>query len=208
MVRSVVSKVMWLGRATVFLVGLAVILAVIFGVASMAFAANGDPWRLGRTNVATAITSLGGKLGVNGPMVRITNNNNGTNDTALSLNVQSGEAPMRVNSNTRVDSLNADLLDGQDASGFAQATTNAFVRNSTYRAEDPDSAGTLRSDGTHVISKSCDTGDRLLAGGPANVRNTSTLLESFLSSTTTWSARINNNGLEDNWTVVVLCADQ
>jgi hypothetical protein len=32
---------------------------VVLRVATMAFAANGDAWRLGRNNVATAITRLG-----------------------------------------------------------------------------------------------------------------------------------------------------
>ena len=36
MVRSAASKVMWVGRATVFVVGLAVIMALLFGVATMA----------------------------------------------------------------------------------------------------------------------------------------------------------------------------
>jgi hypothetical protein len=35
------------GRATVFLVGLTVILALVFGVASMALDANGVPFTLG-----------------------------------------------------------------------------------------------------------------------------------------------------------------
>jgi hypothetical protein len=93
MIRSAVSKVMWVGRATVFLVGLAVILALVFGVAAMAFANNGDPWRLGQNNVATAITVLGGAAGVDGPMVRLTNNNAGTDDTALSLVFTRGSLP-------------------------------------------------------------------------------------------------------------------
>ena len=66
MVRSAVSKVMWVGRATVFLVGLSVILALLFGVASAAFGSNGDALKLGQGNVATKLTALGGKLGVNG----------------------------------------------------------------------------------------------------------------------------------------------
>jgi hypothetical protein len=118
MIRSVVSKLMWVGRATVFMVGLAVILALMFGVGSMAFAANGQSWILGQPNVATAITSLGGAGGVNGPMVRITNNDADANDTALDLRVQAGEAPMRVNSATKVASLNADRLDGLDSGAF------------------------------------------------------------------------------------------
>jgi hypothetical protein len=122
MIRSAASKVMWVGRATVFLVGLAVILALLFGVASMAFAGNGDPWRLGQNNVATAITSLGGAAGVNGPMVRLTNNDGGTNDTALTLNVQSGEPPMAVNSPTKVTDLNADQIDGLNSTDFVQGS--------------------------------------------------------------------------------------
>ena len=46
MVRSVVSKLMWVGRATVFLVGLAVILALVIGLASAAVADGRD--RIGK----------------------------------------------------------------------------------------------------------------------------------------------------------------
>lgn len=56
MLRSAAAKVMWVGRATVFMVGLAVILAVVFGVASMAFAGNGDAFKLGRNNTASALS--------------------------------------------------------------------------------------------------------------------------------------------------------
>jgi hypothetical protein len=48
MVRSVAKKVMWVGRATAFLLGLAVILALVFGAASTALGANGDFFKLGR----------------------------------------------------------------------------------------------------------------------------------------------------------------
>ena len=122
MLRSAVSKVMWVGRATVFLVGLAVILALMFGAASAALGANGQAWILGQSNVATAITSLGGAGGVDGPMVRLTNNDADANDTALDLRVQSGEAPMRVNSPTKVTNLNSDQLDGKDQSAFADVS--------------------------------------------------------------------------------------
>jgi hypothetical protein len=40
--RSAASKAMWVGRATVSVVGLAVIMALVLGVASAAFGANGD----------------------------------------------------------------------------------------------------------------------------------------------------------------------
>jgi hypothetical protein len=115
MIRSALSKVAWVGRTASMVFGLALVLALVLGVASMAFGANGQAWILGQGNVATAITSLGGAEGVNGPMVRLTNNNADANDTALDLRVQEGEAPMRVNSAKRVPNLNADRLDGKHA---------------------------------------------------------------------------------------------
>jgi hypothetical protein len=139
MLRNAVSKVMWVGRATVFMVGLAVIVALVLGAASMAFAGNGDPWRLGQTNTATAITSLGGTSGVDGPMVRLTNNNSGTDDTALSLNVQGGEPPMTVNSSTKVAKLNADQLDGKGASEIG---VNGLEEIFSQSAEDSNSSKT------------------------------------------------------------------
>jgi hypothetical protein len=48
--------------------------------------------------------------------MQVVNNNADANDSALSLSVQSGEAPMRVNSGTKVTNLNADKLDGMDSS--------------------------------------------------------------------------------------------
>lgn len=115
MIKSVAKKVTWMGRATVFLVGLAVILALVFGVASAAFGATGGTFILGKTNVATLITRLAGPDGVNGAMFEVQNINTGADDTALSLKVQAGEAPMRVNSDEVVTNLNADTVDGKHA---------------------------------------------------------------------------------------------
>ena len=95
--RTLVGKVMWVGRAAIFLVGLSVILALIFGVASTALGANGNPFLLGRKNVATSVSTLL-KKGA-GP--------------ALRLSVGSGP-PLAVNSSAKVTNLNADTIDGQD----------------------------------------------------------------------------------------------
>ena len=48
MLRNTASKVMSVGRTTVFLVGLAMIRALIFGVATTAMGANGNPFLLGK----------------------------------------------------------------------------------------------------------------------------------------------------------------
>ncbi len=98
MLRSAASKVMWVGRATIFLVGLAVILALVFGVASTVSAHTGNKgfFHLGHKNVSKAVSTLV-KQGP-GP--------------ALSLMVQSGQPPLKVNSSGKVANLNADRLDG------------------------------------------------------------------------------------------------
>ncbi len=122
-----------------FLVGLAVILALMFGLASAAFGANGQAWILGNPNVATAITKLAGAAGVNGPMLQLINNNAGANDTALDLRVQAGEAPMRVNSTRKVANLNADRIDNREASSFANGTGG--VANNADKLDGKDSTG-------------------------------------------------------------------
>ena len=116
MIKSALGKVMWLGRATVFLVGLAVILALVVGVASTAFGANGGNFILGSlNNSATAITKLTGTVG-GGPALQVSNPSTATGSTALDLQVATGKAPMKVNRTTKVTNLNADAVDGRDGS--------------------------------------------------------------------------------------------
>ena len=90
---------MWVGRATVFMAGLAVILALVLGVATTALGANGKPFVLGKSNVAEAVSTLVRRRP--GP--------------ALRLEVGEGQPPTKVGSNARVNDLNADLVDGLSA---------------------------------------------------------------------------------------------
>ena len=203
MVRSVASKVAWVGRATIFFVGLAVVLAVVLGLASAALAGTevGDAFNLGKTNTVNRISQLVGST--DNPMLRVDNNNVGTGATALTLQVEPGQAPMKVNSSTQVSNLNADLVDGRSAS--------SFVANSTYRlGQGQERAGTQLGDGSKVLSQSCLAGDRLLSGGPASVNVNTDVLDSFATDTNMWQARINDSAVSggDSFTVVVLCADQ
>jgi hypothetical protein len=201
MVRSVVSKVMWVGRATVFLVGLAVILALVFGAASAALGANGQAWILGQPNVATAITSLGGTGGVDGPMVRLTNSDADANDTALDLRVQSGEAPMRVNSERRVANLNADQLDGVDSA--------RFIRWASIYERDLETTGGAGPNETATAAVGCDSGDTILSGGFTNMDNGTHLIGSFTGAGTGGSHFVQwrNNATVDTVRILVKCAD-
>lgn len=56
MLKSVANKVMWVGRVTVFLIGLATILVLLFWVASAALWASGEPSVLGESGLASGIT--------------------------------------------------------------------------------------------------------------------------------------------------------
>lgn len=116
MLRSTIRKVAWVGRTTSTVFGLALILALIFGVATMALGANGKPFLLGKKNVATAVSTLV-KKGA-GP--------------ALSLKVGSG-APLAVNSSKKVTNLNADQVDGKDSRTFGayMATSHDIIASCT-----------------------------------------------------------------------------
>jgi hypothetical protein len=80
--------------------------ALFFAMGGTAMAATGGTFLLGKSNSATATTSLSNSAG-----------------TALSLSSKSGTAPLSVNKNkTKVGYLNSDLLDGLDSTAFAPAS--------------------------------------------------------------------------------------
>src|SRR5918995_7347997 len=120
MVGRVAKKVAWVGRTASMVFGLAVILALVVGVASTAFGANGGNFILGSlNNSATAITKLTGTVGGN-PALRVSNPSTATGSTALDLQVATGKAPMKVNSTTKVANLNADTVDDKSANSLSR----------------------------------------------------------------------------------------
>jgi hypothetical protein len=126
MIWSAASKVMRVGRTTVFLVGLAMILAVVFGVASSAFGANNDNFILGvLTNTATDTTRLSGKVS-GGPALQVTNLKTDAGSKGLQLNVADNKPPLAVNATAgKATNLNSDKLDGLEASAFLKANQKA-----------------------------------------------------------------------------------
>ncbi len=147
MLRSTAIKIAWVGRTASMVFGLALVLALVVGVASTALGANGQNFILGKlNNAATSVTGLVGN--VNGAAMKVSNPNAGADDTALSLSVQAGEAPMRVNSGVRVANLNAaragiadsavsaanaqnaDKVDGRHATDLIRVASAKSVNNS------------------------------------------------------------------------------
>jgi hypothetical protein len=125
MVRTMFHRVMLVGKAAVFTAGMAMLLALVFGVATTALGATGGNFILGKANVASAVSKL--TAGISGSALQVVNNGAGT---ALDLRVGSPTtppadktvAPMKVDSQARVANLNADELDGKDFSSFAPST--------------------------------------------------------------------------------------
>ena len=155
MLKTAASKVMWVGRATVFLVGLAVILALVVGMATMAFAANGNNFVLGvLNNSATAITKLTGNVSGK-PALQVSNPNTGAGSKALQLDVAEGKAPLTVNATAgKATNLNSDKLDGLDSSEIG---VNGWERVSVSSA--------LNSDSPKAATATCPSGKVVVGTG-------------------------------------------
>jgi hypothetical protein len=182
MIGSMVSKVMWVGRATVFVVGLAVIVALLFGVATTALGANGDFFELGRSNSASAVSVLD-KSGT-GP--------------ALRLEVGNGK-PLAVDSSAKVDNLNADRVDGKNSSALMPAKT--------YVVEHEESIVPP----TNAISRAilCDDGDMPISGGFGSLDAESQIISSTridLGDEDVWLVAVRSTG-SDTFMVRAVCTD-
>jgi hypothetical protein len=124
MLKNVGSKVAWVGRTASMVFGLALVLALVVGVASTALSATGANFIFGRTtNTAETPTALVSTLADAAKSALIVTNRSG--GPALELRVGYQVAPMKVNSNKVVTNLNADTLDGKDESAFLGKTETA-----------------------------------------------------------------------------------
>ncbi len=93
MLRSVAGKVMWVGRATVFVVGLVVTLALVLGAATTAMGATGGNFILGKANAATTVSKLTASIA--GPALTLVNQSTEAAATALNISVASARRPSR-----------------------------------------------------------------------------------------------------------------
>ncbi len=164
--RSVARKTLSVVKGAALFGGAVVTLALVFGVASTALGANGEPWLLGKAdNTATRLTALVSDIAnPNQAALQVRNSGDGP---ALDLRVGtpgSGPAaktvaPMRVNSQVNVANLNADQLDGNHASDFLGS--GVVVRT---EEDDLDDADTSATD-----TALCEDGEVATGGGAAIV---------------------------------------
>jgi hypothetical protein len=197
---SVVKKVMFVGRATVFMVGLAVILALTVGLASTALAGTGvgAPFNLGQTNTVDAISKLVGSVA--GPSLQIDNNSTNAAATALDLQVEAGKAPMKVSANAgKATNLDADKVDGKDSSAFVP--TELYVEKDTF---------IVSKGATGVFSAFCDPGDVAISGGYGiQFEDSSVIAQSRPDAfEERWLVELNTGPVVgENLAVYVRCAD-
>jgi hypothetical protein len=124
--KEIFSKMIWVGRPAATVFGLALVLALVFGVATTVWSATGGNFILGKANVATTASKLTASIA--GPALTLVNNSTGTAATALNISVASGKSPLKVNATAGMaTNLNADKVDGKSASDFAPAYKRTVV---------------------------------------------------------------------------------
>ena len=82
MLRTAAKKIAWVGRTVSMVFGLALVVALVLGIATMALAAvPGDPFKLGQVNrINNALTTLIGSR--SGAMLAIDNDSTAANARA------------------------------------------------------------------------------------------------------------------------------
>ena len=200
--RNVLYGAMRLGKATIFAVGLAVVVAVVLGISSKALAGTGvgAVFNLGQTNSVDALSRLVGST--TGPLLRIDNGND--TGSALQLLVEPKRPPLTVNADAgKAVNLSADELDNKDSS--------AFFTGATYR--NTRSALGVPAPGTNQSYVQCDgPEDSALGGGYSDLAEETNITESspFVApeaNTDGWEFRwLDNNPTTDAWGMEVVCA--
>jgi hypothetical protein len=150
------------------------VVAVVLGTGT-AYAANGGVFRLGRSNSATATTTLTNSHG-----------------TALKLNSKAGQPSLQVNRNAKVPSLNSDLLDGIDSGSFARVTTVGSIVGTGF----VDNGGTPDPTDDAVIALAvCPAGSQVVGGGGGDFTDDGTLYFSGPDAGDAWLVVSSTAGL-------------
>ncbi len=134
---------------------------VLTGGGAAAYAANGGSLLIGRSNSATATTTLTNTRGI-----------------PLKLVAKPGYPPLTVNSTTTVPYLSADRLDGLSSGSFALASgqTGSVTGGSDWYDWNDD--GTANpADGVVISWADCPAGTQLTGGGNDNLTTGFTFID-------------------------------
>lgn len=156
--RSTASKLMWVGRTAATVFGLALVLALVLGVATMALAAGpGDPFKLGKLNAIDAVSRLKGSVG--GAMLVVDNDSSEPRASALKLLVEEERSPLTVNATAgKAHNLNADKLDGKSEADFYAAGSKVADSEHADQADNADQLDGLSLWGTEQDMLASESG--------------------------------------------------
>jgi hypothetical protein len=151
MIRSALGKVLWMARATSTIVGLAIMLALVLGVASAGIGATGGNFILGKANSAGAGSKLTASIA--GPALQLVNQSTASGASALGLTVASGKPPLKVNAAAgKATNLNADRLDGLDSARLVEARGDVNGNSANFRGALEHSEGSsFLNTGFHTV---------------------------------------------------------
>jgi hypothetical protein len=150
------------------------VVALVLGTGT-AYAANGGTLRLGKSNSATATTTLTNAHG-----------------TALQLNSKAGQPSLRVNRNTKVPNLNSDLLDGLSSGSFARVTTLGSVSG---RGSVDDNGTADPADDAVVAVAVCPAGSQVVGGGGGDFTDDGVMFYSAPDAGNAWLVVSDTAGL-------------
>jgi hypothetical protein len=179
---------LWGGKVTV----LAVVIALTLIAGGTAIA---------KPKLVKATLEYVSKADLTGAVMKLTNDQGGS---ALDLVVNSGQAPLTVNSDAgTATNLSADNLDGKDST--------AFLPGAIYQVDLQNTTGTdtppFDPQFTEAVAI-CDSGDKLLSGGFGGIDAGTQLIASFpVSAGNTWVVRWKHDATADSISVHAVCAD-
>jgi hypothetical protein len=142
--------------------GSAVSLVTLAATAAFAGTGVGSVFNLGQTNRANARSQLEGATP--SAVLNVTNSDKSASASGVSIDVPGNDPPIVVNSATKVRNLNADLLDGHDASTFQAAVSRACPNGTAINSITPTGGSTCTTSAVFPIDlhQAPNSGDSLV----------------------------------------------
>ena len=200
MIRSAASKVMWVGRATSAVVGLAILLALAIGAANSALAhtnVDNKLFHLNHNNLGKALTQLVGTLA--SPLLKIDNNGTGP---ALQLEAGANQPPLVVNADSETaTNLSADKLDGKDSTEIGLNGWQTVVSNSALNSDSPKGATASCPSGKIVVGIGYDIAGGTSGSAPNELTDVVVVQAGLLAVNTVRVTALEEEPTSDNWFV-------
>jgi hypothetical protein len=179
--------------------GACICFVTLSATAAAAGSGIGSVFNLGKTNSVNRSTVLSGST--RGPQLRVVNNNTTTRAGVAGIGIQTrtGIPPLAVNSKSRVNNLNADLLDGESAGSFVAGGGRIASSRRTTAISDA-SLEVLNVPGFGALDATCGaTGFGFVL---RNGTNPKTAVDVWIVSD--GSARFSEQGANDDATVFAI----